>query len=58
MKEERLEQLKRIFKTKIEGIIDLAESHYFFTNKKDRENYIQETTNNLAYEVKIRIDNK
>lgn len=58
MKEERLEQLRNIFKTKIEGIIDLAESHYFFTHKKDRENYIQEIANNLVYEVKNRINNK
>ena len=57
MEEEKLKQLKRVFKTKIEGIIDLAESHYFF-NFEDKKSYIQKVVNNLTYEVKIRINNK
>ena len=54
-KEEKLEQLRKIFKTKIKEIIHLVNlrQEYFTTN-----DYIQKIADDLVYEVKIRINNK
>jgi len=54
-KEEKLEQLRKIFKTKIKEIIHLVNlrQEYFTTN-----DYIQKIADDLVYEVKIRTDSK
>ena len=57
MKEEKLEQLREIFKTKVKGMINLLESPGFFT-KGETKDYINDMANELVYEVKIRINNK
>ena len=55
MKEEKLKELKVVFKAKIKEIISLAKlrQEYFTT-----DDYIQKTADGLVYEVKIRINNK
>jgi hypothetical protein len=52
LKEERLEQLKTVFKTVIKDVISKAKlaQTYFETDA-----YIQRIVDNLVYEVKIRI---
>lgn len=55
MKEEKLEQLKVVFKTKIKDVISKAKlrQEYFETDDQ-----IQKIVDSLVYEVKIRINNK
>jgi len=55
LKEEKLEQLKVIFKSKIKDVIKKAKlrQEYFETDDQ-----IQKIADSLAYEVKIRINNK
>jgi hypothetical protein len=55
LKEERLEQLEKVFKTVIKDVISKAKIRqvYFETDV-----YIQKIVDHLIYEVKIRIDNK
>jgi len=57
LKKEKLEQLRKVFKTKIKEIIVLIESPGFFTNE-EKKDYISEIADNFVYEVKIRINNK
>jgi hypothetical protein len=54
LKEKKLEQLRNIFRIKVKKIMDVAESPSSFT-REERKNYINEATNQLVYEVKIRI---
>ncbi len=55
MKEEKLEQLRKVFKPMIKDVISKAKlrQEYFET-----DDYIQKIVNSLIYEVKIRINNK
>ena len=55
LKEERLEQLKVVFKTKIKDILEKARLRQTFFETDD---YIQKIANGFVYEVKIRINNK
>jgi len=55
LKEERLEQLEKVFKTVIKDVISKVKIRqaYFETDA-----YLQKIVDHLVYEVKIRIDNK
>ena len=55
LKEERLEQLEKVFKTVIKDVISNTKKGqaYFETDV-----YLQRIVDNLVYEVKIRINNK
>jgi len=55
MKEEKLEQLKTVFRLVIKDVISKAKlkQAYFET-----DDYIQKIADNLVYEVKIRINDK
>jgi len=55
LKEEKLEQLKTVFKPMIKDIIEKAKLRqpYFETDEQ-----IQKIADSLVYEVKIRINNK
>lgn len=55
LKEEKLEQIRKIFKAKIKDIIFKAKltQAYFET-----DDYIQKIADGLVYEVKIRINSK
>ena len=59
MKEEKLKQLRKVFKPMIKDVIEKASERarlrqeYFVT-----DNYIQRIVNSFVYEVKIRINNK
>ena len=52
MKEEKLEQLRKVFKTKIQDVIRNAKKRQLYF---DNDPYIQNIADNLVYEVKIRI---
>lgn len=54
MKEEKLEQLKKVFKPIIKDVISKAKlkQAYFET-----DDYIQKIADSLVYEIKIRINN-
>ena len=55
MQEERLEQLRKVFKTTIKDVISKAKlSQAYF----ESDDYIKRIVDNLVYEVKIRINNK
>lgn len=59
MKEEKLEQLRKIFSEAIKDIIRSVRSGYVdFDSEYPTEQYVKKIANNLAYEVKIRINNK
>ena len=55
LKEEKLEQLKTVFRLVIKDVISKAKlkQAYFET-----DDYIQKIADNLVYEVKIRINDK
>lgn len=55
LKEERLEQLEKVFKTVIKDVISNTKKGqtYFETDA-----YLQKIVDHLVYEVKIRINNK
>ena len=55
LKEEKLKQLKIVFKSRIKDIISKAhlQQSYFET-----DDYIQKIADEFVYEVKIRINNK
>jgi hypothetical protein len=55
MVEEKLEELKKIFKMEIRDIISKAKLNQAYFMSDD---YIQKITDKLVYEVKIRINNK
>ncbi|MBC8499238.1 MAG: hypothetical protein H8D39_01765 [Candidatus Atribacteria bacterium] len=55
MKKEKLEQLRKVFKTKIKDIIEKARLRQTYFETDD---YIQKITDGFVYEVKIRINNK
>lgn len=56
MKEEKLEQLRTVFKKIIEEVVEDAKSGY--CGGSHEEQYIKKTIQQLSYEVKIRINNK
>jgi len=59
VKEEKLEQLRKIFSEAIKDIIRSVRSGYVdFDSEYPTEQYVKKIANNLAYEVKIRINNK
>ena len=59
MKEEKLEQLKTIFKDEIKNIINNAKNmNTYFDNKMNLEEYAMNKADQLVYEVKIRINSK
>lgn len=55
MKEEKLKQLRTIFRKMIRNVIFDSKA---LDIKKARENYINTIANQLVYEVKFRINNK
>ena len=56
MKEEKLEQLKRIFNTTAKKVFDKGYDNTI--RLKDTDKYFDEIADQLVYEVKIRINNK
>ena len=59
MKEERLTQLKKIFSNCVKNIIDEIKNNNLDINDINNiERYSGLVANQLAYEVKIRINNK
>ena len=59
MKEERLEQLKMIFKDEVENIIENVKNMTaYFDSEINLKEYAANKSNQLVYEVKIRINNK
>lgn len=56
MKEEKLEQLRTVFKNVIKQA--LRDSPKVWGIYSSPNNYAEEIANNLVYEVKIRINNK
>ena len=58
MKEEKLEQLRKVFRTKVEAMVyevtDLIEPD----NEEEVSGYVEKIANQLVYEVKIRINDK
>ena len=56
MKEEKLEQLKRVFKTTAKKVFDKGYDNTI--RLKDTDEYFNEIADKLVYEVKIRINNK
>jgi hypothetical protein len=55
LKEERLEQLEKVFKTVIKDVISKAKTRQAYFESED---YLQRIVNGLIFEVKIRINNK
>jgi hypothetical protein len=55
VKEEKLEQLTKVFKTMIKDVISKAKLRQGYFETDDQ---IQKITNSFVYEVKIRINNK
>ena len=58
MKEERLEQLRKVFKTAIEETIGDVKKGMNVDSKDVINTYAKAISNRLVYEVKIRINNK
>ena len=59
MKEEKLEQLKTIFKDEIKNIIDNVKNmNTYFDSETNLKEYAANKADQLVYEVKIRINNK
>lgn len=56
MHKEKLDQLRKVFKTIIEEVVKDVEDGYCAGSFK--EEYIKKYYNRLVYEVKIRINNK
>ena len=55
MKEEKLEQLRKVFKPMIKDIINKAKLRQAYFETDDN---IQKIADGLVYEVKIRVNNK
>lgn len=59
MKEEKLEQLRKIFIKAVKGILnDVHESLMNFEITDNVKNYAESIADKLVYEIKIRINNK
>ena len=59
MKEERLGQLKKIFKDEVENIIENVKNMTtYFDSEINLKEYAANKANQLVYEVKVRINNK
>jgi len=59
LKEERLEQLKKIFIKAVKGVLDdVHENLMNFEITDNVKNYAESIANKLVYEVRIRINNK
>jgi len=59
LKEEKLEQLKTIFKDEIKNIIDNVKNmNTYFDSETNLKEYAANKADQLVYEVKIRINNK
>jgi len=56
MQEEKLEQLKKIFRSTAKKVFDMGYDNMI--RLKDTDEYFNVIANQLAYEVKIRINNK
>ncbi|MBA7554743.1 hypothetical protein ES705_47374 [subsurface metagenome] len=56
MKEEKLEQLKKIFKVTAKKVFDKGYDN--MKRLKETDEYFNKIADQLAYEVKIRINNK
>jgi len=56
VKEEKLEQLKRVFKFAAKKVFDKGYDNTI--RLKDTDKYFDEIADQLVYEVKIRINNK
>lgn len=55
MKEEKLEQLEKVFKTTLKDVISKVKTRQAYFESED---YLQRIVNGLIFEVKIRINNK
>ena len=59
MKEEKLEQLKKIFRGEVENIIENVKNMTaYFDSETNLKEYAANKSDQLVYEVKIRINNK
>jgi len=59
LKEEKIEQLKTIFKDEIKNIIDNVKNmNTYFDSETNLKKYVKNKTDQFIYEVKIRINNK
>lgn len=56
MKEEKLKQLKKIFKSTAKKVFDAGYDNMI--RLKETDKYFDEIADQLTYEVKIRINNK
>jgi len=59
LKEEKLEQLKKIFRGEVENIIENVKNMTaYFDSETNLKEYAANKSDQLVYEVKIRINNK
>ena len=58
MKEERLEQLKKVFTKEIKSLLERFELTMRFNTLISPDELIEKIVSKLLYEVKIRINNK
>ena len=58
MKEEKLEQLRKVFKVTAKRIWDTGRHTLTRLEDQDMNEYFNKMANELVYEVKIRINNK
>ena len=58
MKEEKLEQLRKVFRTKVEAMVEEVTDLIECDNEEEVSGYVEKIANQLVYEVKIRINDK
>ena len=58
MKEEKLEQLRKVFRTKVEAMVEEVTDLIECDNEEEVSGYVKKIANQLIYEVKIRINDK
>ena len=58
MKEEKLEQLRKVFRTKVEAMVEEVTDLIECDNEEEVSGYAEKIANQLVYEVKIRINDK
>ena len=58
MKEEKLEQLRKVFRTKVEAMVYEVTDLIECDNEEEVSGYVEKIANQLVYEVKIRINDK
>jgi len=58
LKEEKLEQLRKVFRTKVEAMVYEVTDLIECDNEEEVSGYVEKIANQLVYEVKIRINDK